>query len=42
MTREQWEREKELSRNQVDEEEVIPTNIDELMAYNGVSWSDFI
>lgn len=43
MTREQWEKEKELSRNQIDEEEEnIPTDIDELMTYNGVNWSDFI
>ena len=42
MTRQEWEREKELVRNEPEEEpEDIPTDIDGLMAYNGVSCSDF-
>ena len=42
MTKIEWEKQKELAKNEPEEIEKIPTNIDELMLYNGVSWSDFI
>ena len=41
MTKQEWEREKELVKNEPEEPEEIPTDLDELMTYNGVSWSDF-
>ena len=42
MTKAEWEKQKELANNDQEEVEEIPTDIDELMLYNGVSWSDFI
>lgn len=41
MTKKEWEEQKELSRNTPDEPEEIPYDMDDLMTYNGVSWSDF-
>lgn len=42
MTKAEWEKQKELAKNEPEEVDEIPTNIDELMLYNSVSWSDFI
>ena len=42
MTKQEWEREKELVRNEPEEPEYIPDNLDDLMVYNGVNWNDFI
>lgn len=42
MTKAEWEKQKELVNNDQEEVEEIPTDIDTLMLYNGVNWSDFI
>lgn len=42
MTKAEWEKQKELAKQDTEEVEEIPTDIDTLMLYNGVSWSDFI
>ena len=41
MTKAEWEKQKEIVNNDPEEFEEIPTDIDELMLYNGLSWSDF-
>lgn len=41
MTKAEWEKQKELAKQDTEEVEEIPTDINELMFYNGVSWSDF-
>ena len=42
MTKVEWEKQKELAKNEPEKVNEIPTDIDELIFYNGVSWSDFI
>lgn len=42
MTKAEWEKQKKFVNNDPEEVEEIPTDIDELMLYNGVSWSDFL